>query len=214
MVALNDNGRGIPPHIIHRVFEPFFTTKNSSKGTGLGLSMVYGFTRQSGGFITIDSGESKGTSVKLFFPRSEEQLPAATQPAQTADNSETVPLGTESLLVVEDRPDVLRYLTQTLRELGYRVTQAGDAQQALKKMAKRKNLDMLLTDVVMPGEMNGEMLAQEALKRMPNLKVLYMSGYTRDALQEQGALKEGVTLLSKPFTRADLAKQVRQVLDA
>jgi PAS domain S-box-containing protein len=212
-VAVNDNGTGIPASIIDRVLEPFFTTKPGSKGTGLGLSMVYGFTRQSGGFLTIDSVEGKGTSIKLFFPRSEEKFQQAAL-ASHQEQDQKIPTGTESLLVVEDSPDVLRYLTQTLRELGYRVTYASDASMALKKLGKRKTLDLLVTDVVMPGEMNGEMLAHEARLQLPDLKVLYISGYTRDALVEQGALKTGVTLLAKPFTRADLAWHVRKVLDA
>jgi nitrogen-specific signal transduction histidine kinase/ActR/RegA family two-component response regulator len=215
MISISDNGHGIPPDILDRVFEPFFTTKDGTKGTGLGLSMVYGFARQSGGYIVIESSDGAGTSARLFFPRSVEQASAVKQEkAALNTESQNVPTGTESLLVVEDRPDVLKYLTQTLRELGYRVTYAGDAQAALKKLDKRKNIDMLVTDVVMPGDMNGEDLAQEATRRLPHLKVLYISGYTRDALVEQGALKRGVTLLAKPFTRADLARHVRQVLDA
>ncbi len=212
-VMLSDNGRGIPAGILDRVLEPFFTTKNSSKGTGLGLSMVYGFTRQSGGCVAIDSIEGKGTSVRLFFPRSEEKTSASSK-AVGDSRDQDIPTGDESLMVVEDRPDVLKYVTQTLRELGYRVTAAGDAQAALQKLQRRKSLDLLVTDVVMPGEMNGEMLAQEALRQMPGLKVLYISGYTQDALIEQGALKQGVNLLPKPFTRADLARHVRRALDA
>jgi PAS domain S-box-containing protein len=211
-VAVIDNGKGIPAAIIDRVLEPFFTTKPGDKGTGLGLSMVYGFTRQSGGYVRIESTEGSGTVIRLFFPRSMEAFEVSA--LRSEERTEAIPTGNESLLIVEDRPDVLKYVTQTLRELGYRVTSAPDAQTALKKLQKRKNLDMLLTDVVMPGEMNGEDLAQEAVKQLPHLKVLYMSGYTRDALQEQGSLKQGVHLLAKPFTRADLAWHVRKVLDA
>lgn len=211
-ISVIDNGKGIPNDIIDRVLEPFFTTKAGDKGTGLGLSMVYGFTRQSGGYFRIESIEGKGTSIRLYFPRSNDEALIIHQKIE--EKRDDIPTGTESLMVVEDRIDVLKYVTQTLRELGYRVTSAPDAHIALQKLKRRKNLDLLVTDVIMPGDMNGEMLAQEAIKQLPRLKVLYMSGYTRDALQEQGSLKAGVRLLSKPFTRADLAWHVRKVLDA
>ncbi len=212
-ITVTDNGHGIPAEIQDRVLDPFFTTKSAGKGTGLGLSMVYGFARQSGGGLIIESAESRGTTVHLYFPRSEEKLHKK-QLRFVADGKKDVPVGQESLMVVEDRPDVLKYVTQTLRELGYRVTSAADAQSALDKLRRRRSLDLLVTDVVMPGDMNGEMLAHEALRLMPELKVLFMSGYTQDALIEQGALKQGVNLLPKPFTRADLAQYVRRALDA
>ena len=214
MISIADNGSGIPPEIADRVLEPFFTTKDD-KGTGLGLSMVYGFTRQSGGYLTIDSAVDHGTIVTLFFPRSLDDVSAGdAESRKQLLAEEDVPGGSETIMVVEDEPDVLNYVTQTLKDLGYRVSQASDGASALQKLAEGDQFAMLLTDVVMPGGMNGEMLAEEATQRWPELKVLFMSGYTRDALIEQGSLKKGVTLLAKPFTRADLAHHIRGILDA
>jgi len=211
MISVSDNGSGIQLDDINQVFEPFFTTKEVDKGTGLGLSMVYGFTTQSGGHITISSLPGKGTTVKLFFPRSfrEKKEIVAANDRVVPD---TLQGNRESLLVVEDQSDVLKYLTTTLRELGYRVTSAKDGPSALKRMQSRRNLDLLVTDVVMPGHMDGEELATEIRKKFPKVKTLYISGYTSNALIEKGSLKNDVDLLSKPFTRAELAQYVRKAL--
>ncbi len=214
MISITDNGIGIPADIIDRIFDPFFTTKEPGKGTGLGLSMVYGFTRQSGGHVSIDSQPNNGTTINLFFPKAEQTTQDDLQGHTTRDlSSETVKGGHESLLVVEDREDILKYLSTTLRQLGYRVTTAKNGPSALKHLQKRKNLDMLITDVVMPGHMNGEELATEVGKKFPKTKVLYISGYTHNALINQGSIKPGVNLLVKPFTRADLAHEIRHIFD-
>ncbi|HEY8189340.1 MAG TPA: ATP-binding protein [Micavibrio sp.] len=213
MVSLADNGTGIPSEIIDQIFDPFFTTKEPGKGTGLGLSMVYGFTRQSGGHVTIDSTVNKGTTIRLYFPRSTEEGAVAEYHRHDLFPEQVVG-GNESLLVVEDRRDVLKYLSSTLRQLGYRVTTAKDGVDALRRLQRRKHLDMLITDVVMPGQMNGEELAVEVKKKFPNTKVLYISGYTRDALVDQGALKPDVHLLLKPFNRADLATRIRAMFES
>lgn len=221
-MSVTDNGSGIRKEVLEHVFEPFFTTKDIGKGTGLGLSMVYGFTRQSGGFVVIDSEPGKGTTVSLYFPKAEERQARPHQPPpqtgtdqQPEDNiGSDVPRGTESILVVEDEAELLNYLTEILRELGYRVTQAKNGKNAISRLARRKNLGLLLTDVVMPGGINGEELAREVHEKFPDAKILFMSGYTKDALVDQGNLREGVNLISKPFTRKQIAQKIREVLDS
>lgn len=217
MVSVADDGTGIKREILDKVFDPFFTTKDVGKGTGLGLSMVYGFTHQSGGFITVESEPGEGTTVKLFFPKASDVRDAdriSVEPEMESQaKAEEPPQGKESVLVVEDEPDVLQFLTNSLRELGYKVTQARDGASALSRLARRKNLDLLLTDVVMPGGINGEELSRQVHERFPNVKTLFISGYTKDALVDQGNIKEGFSLLSKPFTRTKLAHKVREVLD-
>ncbi len=214
VISVTDNGIGISEDILEIIFDPFFTTKEPGKGTGLGLSMVYGFTRQSGGYVTIDSEIGKGSTMSLFFPRSKEDFQEKLQKESLQSRPpEIIKGGRESLLVVEDRDDVLKYLSTNLRQLGYRVTTAKDGAAAIQRLQKRKNLDMLITDVVMPGNMNGEELAAEVRKKFPLTKVLYISGYTRNALIDQGVLKPGVHLLAKPFTTFELAHEVRNVLE-
>lgn len=214
LISMKDNGTGISPDIIDRIFDPFFTTKDPGKGTGLGLSMVYGFTHQSGGYVTIDSTPGGGTTINLFFPKTLYSVDDFTDDFDNPDIDPSPSSGhEESLMVVDDRDDVLKYLSTSLRELGYKVTTAKNAAAALSKLRNRRKLDLLITDVVMPGGMNGEMLAEEVKKIFPQTKVLYISGYTRDALIDQGALKPGVKLLTKPFTTVELAKEVRNLLD-
>lgn len=206
-LSMSDNGAGIPAENLEHVFDPFFSTKNT-ESSGLGLSMVYGFVRQSGGFVDIESTLGQGTTVTLYFPRAAGD--ARQNDVQAKAQS---PSGNNmSVLLVDDRPDVLRYLTTTLREMGYRVTPAKDGIAALKKIETRKKLDLLITDVVMPG-MNGEQLAHQVLKKFPTVKILFISGYTRDALIEKGTLKKGVNLLQKPFTRNDLAHHIHLALN-
>ena len=209
MIAVADTGQGIPPDIIDRVFEPFFTTKGVGRGTGLGLAMVYGFARQTGGVVKIESEQGRGTVVRLYLPRSEIQATAksASAPATSAIG------GQETILVVEDDPLVRGYVIAQLGGLGYKTLIAGEAEAALALVDQGAEFDLLFTDVVMPGGMNGRQLAEAVLKRRPGTKVLYTSGYT-DEFVHDGRLDTGVALLRKPYRRADLAQMIRKVLSA
>jgi PAS domain S-box-containing protein len=208
MIAVSDNGSGIPAPIRDKVFEPFFTTKGPGKGTGLGLSMVYGFIKQTGGHINIYSEEGYGTTVKVYLPRAIGQAAEATDaPAMEAVG------GRETILVVEDDALVRKYVTAQLRNLGYRAIEAANAAQALAIADSRAEFDLLFTDIIMPGSMNGRQLADEVLRRRPALKVLFTSGYTENALLEHGRLPAAVLLLAKPYRKSELARMLRQALD-
>ncbi len=211
LIAVSDSGTGMDPDTLNRVFEPFFTTKEVGKGTGLGLSQVYGFVRQSGGHIRIYSELGEGTTVKIYLPR-------AVGVEQVADSAEvTAPNalggGDEVVLVVEDHDDLRSYSTGVLRELGYRVLEAPNGRRALEIIQEEHDVALLFTDVVLPDGMDGRRLADEACRRRPGLKVLYTTGYTRNAIVHNGRLDPGVQLISKPFTYAELAQTVRRVLD-
>jgi CheY-like chemotaxis protein/two-component sensor histidine kinase len=208
LVAISDTGSGIPADLIEKVFEPFFTTKDIGKGTGLGLSMVYGFVKQSGGHIKIYSEERHGTTVRLYLPRSVEKSAAATAAAP----AERLPLGSEIVLVVEDDELVRNYVVAQVRSLGYRTLAADGAGQALDILRSDVEINVLFTDVIMPGLMNGPRLVAEALKLRPQLGVLYTSGYTENAIVHHGRLDPGVLLLAKPYRKADLARMLRQAL--
>lgn len=210
MLAVTDTGGGIAPELIEQVFEPFFSTKPEGQGSGLGLSMVYGFVKQSGGHVKIYSEIDHGTTVKLYLPRvrkREEVLIAA---------HETVPMrgGTETILVAEDDPDVQGTVVELLTELGYTVLRANDATSALSVIESGVAIDLLFTDVVMPGTLKSPELARLARARLPELAVLFTSGYTENAIVHDGRLDAGVELLSKPYTREQLAKKVRAVIEA
>jgi len=209
-IEVIDSGTGMPPELIARVFDPFFTTKDVGKGTGLGLSMVYGFVKQSGGQVEIDSTPGSGTCVRLLLPRQQRiRLPAAEEGVPLA----TPPTGSETILVVEDDDEVRAYTVGILRELGYRVIEAHDGTSALRLLKRPdQELDMMLTDVIMP-KISGPELADQAREIHPSLKVLYTSGYTRDAIMRDGRLEAGVDLLSKPFTYVVLAAKMRDLLD-
>lgn len=208
MLAVSDTGEGINKETIDRVFEPFFTTKEAGKGTGLGLSQVYGFVRQSGGHIRIYSEPGAGTTVKLYLPRDlRTEAPAGERIASRADG------GSETVLVVEDHEGLREYSAGVLRELGYCVLEAPDGQAGLIVLKERPEVDLLFTDVVLPG-LNGRQLADQALKIRPGLKVLYTTGYTRNAIVHNGRLDDGVALITKPFTFDDLASKVRKILDS
>jgi CheY-like chemotaxis protein len=207
MVAVSDTGGGIPASLLERVFDPFFTTKEVGKGTGLGLSMVFGFIKQSGGHIKIYSEEGHGTSVKMYLPR-------ATGLNQTAAEvliSANVEGGNETVLVVEDDSMVRRYVMTQIESLGYTTHEAANAAEALKILGA-ETIDLLFTDVIMPGTMNGRQLVEEASKRQPSLKVLYTSGYTENAIVHHGRLDSGVLLLAKPYRKSELARMLRLAL--
>ncbi len=208
MVAVSDTGTGIAPEHLQKVFEPFFTTKEKGKGTGLGLAMVYGFTKQSAGHISIYSEPGHGTTVKLYLPRATgpDARPAPAPPAAAPAG------GAETVLVVEDDDLVRRYACTELQALGYRVLDADSGAAALAVIEREPGIDLLFTDVVMPGGMSGRELADAALQRRPGLKVLYTSGYTENAIVHHGRLDVGVMLLAKPYRRAELARAVRGAL--
>jgi signal transduction histidine kinase/ActR/RegA family two-component response regulator len=210
MVAVSDTGIGIPAAVRDRVFEPFFTTKEAGKGTGLGLSMVYGFVKQSGGHIKIYSEEGHGTTIKIYLPQAGAQATknAATSPASQIQG------GTEMILVVEDDALVRTSVIKQLHSLGYRTVSAANAAEALLIVDGGAAFDLLFTDVIMPGAMNGRQLADETAKRRPGVKVLYTSGYTEDAVIHHGRLDPGVLLLGKPYRKSDLARMLRAALNA
>jgi PAS domain S-box-containing protein len=211
LIAISDTGIGIPAELLDKVFEPFFTTKELGRGTGLGLSMVYGFVKQSGGHIKVYSEKGHGTTIKLYLPRSTAQSQSASSEAIAAEAAEG---GTELVLVVEDDELVRNYVTAQIRSLGYRTLSAANADEALRAIAVDPTIDLLFTDVIMPGLMNGRMLADAALKIRTGLKVLYTSGYTENAIVHHGRLDPGVLLLAKPYHKADLARMMRMALGA
>nr|WP_249158340.1 PAS domain S-box protein [Bradyrhizobium jicamae] len=209
MVAVSDSGTGIPAHLLEKVFDPFFTTKEVGKGTGLGLSMVFGFVKQSGGHIKIYSEEGHGTSVKIYLPR-------ATGLGETAVEAQAVATmagGDETVLVVEDDAMVRKYVLTQVESLGYRTLEAANAAEALHVLDATPSVDLLFTDVIMPGAMNGRQLVDEALKRRPELKTLFTSGYTENAIVHHGRLDTGVLLLAKPYRKSELARMLRTALD-
>jgi PAS domain S-box-containing protein len=209
MLAVSDTGRGMSPPVLAHAFEPFFTTKEAGKGTGLGLSMVYGFAKQSGGHASIYSEVGEGTTVRMYLSRS---AVAAERSAAASDTRETRGAG-ETILVVEDDPDMRRLTFALLRSLGYNVLGAASAEAALGILRDGQPISMLLTDVVLSGSMNGPRLAQAVDGLRPGIKVLYMSGYTENAILHHGRLDPGVQLLQKPFRKRDLAAKVRAILD-
>jgi CheY-like chemotaxis protein len=193
----------------NRAFEPFFTTKETGQGTGLGLSQVYGFVKQSGGHVKIYSEPGHGTTVKVYLPRVHGK--AGDHPLPS-DGVAPSAYGQETILVVEDDADVRAFICETLRDLDYGVLQASDARSALDVLDGGTHIDLLLTDVILPGP-NGRELADAAVRKRPDLKVLFMTGYSRNAIVHQGRLDEGVLLIQKPLTLATLAAKVRDVLD-
>jgi signal transduction histidine kinase/DNA-binding response OmpR family regulator len=207
MLAVTDTGCGMTPDIVEQVFEPFFTTKPEGQGTGLGLSMVYGFVKQSGGHIKIYSEPGEGTTIRLYLPR-------ASGAEDVAADSDAGPItgGTETVLVVEDDDEVRTTVVELLTDLGYGVLKARDAQSALAIIESGSAVDVLFTDVVMPGPVRSPELARQARVRLPKVAVLFTSGYTDDAIVHGGRLDQGIDMLSKPYTREALARKIRQVL--
>ena len=209
LVAVSDTGDGIPAEIREKVFEPFFTTKGIGKGTGLGLSMVYGFVKQSGGHIKIYSEEGYGTTFKIYLPRAGAQA----EPIASASSDSEIEGGNETILIVEDDVFVRRSVTTQVQSLGYQTLSAANAAEALAIADSGARFDLLFTDVIMPGKMNGRQLADEMARRRPPLKVLFTSGYTENAIIHHGRLDRGVLLLAKPYRKLDLARMLRRALD-
>jgi signal transduction histidine kinase len=209
VIAVTDTGAGMDAETIAQAFEPFFTTKPVGKGTGLGLSQVYGYVKQSGGHVKIYSEIGQGTTVKLYLPR------LATEAAETSELSELFPEAAleETVLVLEDDDDVRSYSAEILRELGYRVLEAHDGQSALRVLDQHARVDILFSDVVLPGGMTGAQVAAQARALRPKLKVLFTTGYARNAIIHHGRLDKGVQLITKPFSFSDLAAKIRDVLD-
>ena len=209
MVAVTDSGHGIPACILDHVFEPFFTTKEVGKGSGLGLSMVYGFVRQSNGHIKIDSEEGRGTTVRMYLP----QAVGAAESAEFARPS-SVEGGRETILVVEDDHLVRTFVVGQIQSLGYATLAAVNAAEALVVIDSPTEIDLLFTDMIMPGSMNGRQLADKALQRRSSLKILFTSGYSNEAIIHHGHLDAGVLLLAKPYRKSDLARMIRAALAA
>lgn len=207
VLAVSDTGSGMSAHVLKQAFEPFFTTKAVGKGTGLGLSMVFGFVKQSGGHVRIDSEVGEGTTVKLYLPRSleaEEKLASVDiRPFEG---------GTETILVVEDDMSVQATTVETLKQLGYKVVQANDASTALSIVQSGLHIDLLFTDVIMPGSLKSPELVRKATEILPGLAVLYTSGYTENAILHGGRLERGPELLGKPYSREALARRIRHAL--
>jgi CheY-like chemotaxis protein len=211
MIAVADTGLGMDRGTMERAFEPFFTTKSFGKGTGLGLSQVYGFVRQSSGHVQIYSETGEGTTVKIYLPRanSADEQPEEMDRRGAAGGA----IGAETILVVEDDDALRVYAVEVLSDLGYSVLAATTAASALELIGRRDDIDLLFTDIVMPGGMNGRQLADEAVRQRPGLKVLFTTGYTRNAIVHHGRLDSGVEMIGKPFTLQELSTRIRAILD-
>ena len=209
-ICVTDNGTGMPSDVIDRAFEPFYTTKELGQGTGLGLSQVYGFVKQSGGHVKIYSEVGQGTTVKIYLPRLVGRVTEEDEPDD--EGTQVGAEESEAILVVEDNTDVRAYLAEVLRSLNYRVTTVPNTQAALDVLKQNGRIDLLLTDIVMPGG-DGRELAKQAAILRPDVRVLFMTGYSRNAVVHQGRLDEGVDLLQKPVSQAQLATRVRMALD-
>jgi signal transduction histidine kinase len=212
LIAVTDTGTGMTPEVIAKAFEPFFTTKELGQGTGLGLSQVYGFIKQSGGHVAIESEVGRGTTVRLYLPR----VTAAATAPEAREHAEALPSrpADETILLVEDEDDVRSFTANVLSDQGYRVLTARDASSALAVLASSPKVDLLFTDVGLPNGIDGRQLVEEARQRWPDLEVLFTTGYARTALTHYGRLDPGIELIVKPFSEASLTRRIRKVLDA
>ena len=215
VLCVTDTGTGIPSEILDKVFDPFFTTKPAGEGSGLGLAMVHGFVKQSGGHVRIYSEFGSGTTVKVYLPRFTGAEEVSAAPAGRSEGEQSIPRAkpNEMILLVEDNADVREYARDVLLELGYEVLDAANVQEALRIVAKNPRISLVFTDVVL-GDSNGRVLADKVRKIYPAIPVLFTTGYTRNAIVHQGRLDPDVHLLNKPFTQQDLARKVRELLDA
>jgi PAS domain S-box-containing protein len=209
VVSVTDTGSGMPAEILHRVMEPFFTTKGEGKGTGLGLAMVYGFAKQSGGSVKIYSEVGHGTTVRLLFPASDQKIEDERGASQRAADRH----GTETVLVVDDRPDVAETAGMILEDFGYKVIVADGPRAAIEFLDGERRIDLLFTDLIMPGGMNGVMLARAARERQPKIKVLLTTGYAEASIERSDAGGTDFEIINKPYKRLELARRVRRVID-
>ena len=210
MLAVSDTGTGMPPDVLAQAFQPFFTTKRAGTGTGLGLAMVFGFAKQSGGHVKIYSEVGEGTTVRLYLPRAV-GFELAGRPR--AEAPVELPHGSATILVVEDDDAVREVAVEMLRDLGYRVLAAADGPEALRVFgANDAKVDLLLADIVLTGGMKGDEVARRLVEVRPELRTLFMSGYTENAIVHHGRLDSGVQLIGKPFQRQHLARKVAEIL--
>ena len=208
LLAVSDNGCGMDKETLSKLFEPFFTTKEVGKGTGLGLATIYGIVKQNNGFINVYSEPGHGTTFKIYLLRQEPQEAETEQPSRSSE----VPTGTETVLLVEDEKSLLKFARMLLEELGYTVLAAGSPREAIRLVKEyTKQIHLLMTDVVMP-EMSGRDMWEQLKTLQPNLKSLFMSGYTANVIAHHGVLDEGVHFLQKPFSREALATKIREAL--
>ena len=206
-LSVTDTGCGMPPEVRDRVFEPFFTTKEVGKGTGLGLSMVYGFVRQSGGHIAIESAPGAGTTVALYLPKATQKPDAGAEAVQP----QAIPQGSERILVVEDNADILEVTSAMLTTFGYWVLCARNGAEAIQMLQSGQEFELLFSDVVMPNGMNGVELAREARRLRKGIKILLTSGYAGDVLERHQAVDE-FPIIDKPYRLADLARRLRSIM--
>jgi two-component system, cell cycle sensor histidine kinase and response regulator CckA len=206
MLSVSDTGMGMDKETQSRIFEPFFTTKEKGKGTGLGLSTVYGIVKQSGGYVMVQSDEGHGTTFHIYLPRVEGAAEKHAAPVASAAAG-----GSETILLVEDEESVRQLVRETLASKGYHVLEAENGEAGLAAANGETKIDLVITDVIMPG-MGGRELVQELAKTRPQTKVLYLSGYTEDAIVSEGTIESGTAFLQKPFTLQNLSRKVREVL--
>ncbi|MCG8552173.1 MAG: response regulator, partial [Desulfobacterales bacterium] len=207
-LAVSDNGCGMDDKTVSQIFEPFFTTKEAGKGTGLGLSTIYGIIKQNNGFVNVYSEPGRGTTFKLYFRRYIGDSAAL----DTQHKIKAVPIGTETILLVEDEPAILKMISSALSKNGYNVLKANMPDEAINLAGENKTIDLLLTDVIMPA-MNGRQLAELIKDRHPSMLCLYMSGYTADVIAHHGVLDKNINFITKPFTVKNLLRKIRAILD-